>query len=332
MDVVRVDPKDGRLFAAWHEARAAGAGAGRENPPLWALPELAVMFGTAGSTYLREAYVAVDDGHVVGSAELTAPLRDNPAYLDLDVCVPVPHRRRGVGTVLYERILRRAGELGRTTLGVEIHQPFDAPDVPGQAFAARHGFVHRQSEIRRLLHLPVAPSLLDDLWAEASRRAAGYEVRTWTDACPDEYAEQYAYLKSLLTTEAPMGDLEYDAEVWDVDRLREQERETKDQGRTLVTAVAVATDGSLAGHTQIGVPGHDPGVTYQWDTLVLPAHRGHRLGLALKVANLRALAERFPEARWMNTWNAAENAPMVAVNDALGFRPVERLEEWQRTP
>lgn len=327
-----VDPEDEQSFAAWHQVMQAGASAGRDHPPLWMLPELAVTYRSAQTTYLREAYAAVDDGTVVGAGHLEAPLRDNPTHLDLGVFVPVPHRRRGVGTALYERILRRAGELGRTMLGTEIHQPFDAPDVPGLAFAAKHGFVRRQSEIRRVLDLPVTPSRLDELWAEASERMTGYLVRTWTDTCPDEYAEQYAYLKSLLMTEAPMGDLEYEAEQWDVDRLRENERESKDQGRTVLTAVAVAPDGSLAGHTQIGVPGHDPGMTYQWDTLVLPGHRGHRLGLALKVANLRALAGRFPDAQVMNTWNAGDNAPMVAVNDALGFRPVERLEEWQRTP
>ena len=32
----------------------------------------------------------------------------------------------------------------------------------------------------------------------------------------------------------------------------------------------------------------------------------------------------------IHTWNAAVNRPMLAVNDALGFRPVEATEAWQR--
>ena len=36
---------------------------------------------------------------------------------------------------------------------------------------------------------------------------------------------------------------------------------------------------------------------FQGGTLVVPARRGRRLGMAVKVANQRALAERFPEWR-----------------------------------
>jgi hypothetical protein len=37
-----------------------------------------------------------------------------------------------------------------------------------------------------------------------------------------------------------------------------------------------------------------------------------------------------PHARVVHTWNADVNAAMIAVNEAMGFRPVERLGEFQR--
>jgi hypothetical protein len=49
----------------------------------------------------------------------------------------------------------------------------------------------------------------------------------------------------------------------------------------------------------------------------------------MKLANLRQLREISPHTRYLNTWNADINAPMIAVNDALGFRAVEVLQEWQ---
>ena len=50
----------------------------------------------------------------------------------------------------------------------------------------------------------------------------------------------------------------------------------------------------------------------------------------MKVANLRAVLERHPGVRSISTWNAAENAPMIAVNDEMGFRVVAHAAYWLR--
>jgi hypothetical protein len=58
-------------------------------------------------------------------------------------------------------------------------------------------------------------------------------------------------------------------------------------------------------------------------------HRGHRLGLLVKAENLRMLRRHFPDTMTVTTWNAVSNRHMIAVNEALGFRPVERYQAWQ---
>lgn len=93
--------------------------------------------------------------------------------------------------------------------------------------------------------------------------------------------------------------------------------------------MAVTADGRLAGYTELKGSRQQPGRLDQRDTLVRPEHRGHRLGLALKLANLRALQSRTTAPATVHTWNAEANAPMIAVNDQLGFRPVEYQRVWQ---
>jgi hypothetical protein len=68
----------------------------------------------------------------------------------------------------------------------------------------------------------------------------------------------------------------------------------------------------------------------QGDTLALAEHRGHRLGTPVKVGNLRRLAEVSPATTCVSTWNADENAPMIALNEALGceVRAVNRT--WEK--
>jgi hypothetical protein len=52
--------------------------------------------------------------------------------------------------------------------------------------------------------------------------------------------------------------------------------------------------------------------------------------LALKLANLDHLAASVREVRVITTSNARENAPMIAVNDMLGFEVVAEGTFWQK--
>lgn len=331
MKITRVDPLDDNAFAAWHAAYAAGGAAGRVNPPIWTLPELKVAFldQNPDRSLDREAYSAIVDGEVVGALSIELPLHDNRQLAEFELHVPPQHRRKGVGSALFAELRRRVVELGRTSVVCPVIQPIGAEEVPGVAFAAKHGLTWRNTELRRLLELPVDSELLDSLMAEAEPHMAGYTIKAWQGRCPDEYAEQYAHLKSLLMTDAPTGEFTHEDEVWDVARLRAEEAIAEKQKREVLTAVAVAPDGSLAGHTQLAVPGAESGRTYQWDTLVLKSHRGHRLGVALKVTNLRILNADFKDRTTNETWNAEQNGPMNAVNEKLGFRALEQFQTWQ---
>ena len=65
-------------------------------------------------------------------------------------------------------------------------------------------------------------------------------------------------------------------------------------------------------------------------TVVEPKHRGHRLGLAIKLANLDLLAKSAPDVRVIVTGNASVNAPMIAVNEMMGFEVASEGNFWQK--
>ena len=59
-------------------------------------------------------------------------------------------------------------------------------------------------------------------------------------------------------------------------------------------------------------------------------HRGHRLGLLLKLAMMELLAATEPQLERIVTWNAQSNEHMIAVNEALGYTVFGQPNTWYR--
>ncbi len=119
-------------------------------------------------------------------------------------------------------------------------------------------------------------------------------------------------------------------EDWDADRVRYLARRALDMGRRLATTVAFDRDGAMIGYTEVGISSGTPHLGYQGATLVLREARGRRIGLRLKAANALHLRRSLPEVTSVRTWNAEENAPMLAVNHALGYVTDAVQREWQK--
>jgi len=264
-----------------------------------------------------------DGGALVGAGWITLPLRDNLDFAYIELFVLPSRRREGHGRALLEALLAASAERGRRTVLGEAAWPVGVTDAPAREFAEASGFELDILDAHRELLLPAEglPALVV---------APGYRVRSWRGTCPEEWVEEYADVRRLLVQEAPSGDAGLENEFWDATRVRHEEERWAEQRRTPQVSVALTEAGALVGHTQLLFPG-DSDEVYQWDTLVLPAHRGHGLGLALKVHTMHESADLLAGRRRIHTYNAASNAPMIRVNEALGFRQVAWVGEYVRT-
>jgi GNAT superfamily N-acetyltransferase len=246
----------------------------------------------------------------------------------VDLAVHPRFRRQGLGGTLHDQALELVAARGRTTLITEVDEPGPGT-APGREFALRHGWTCDLLETRRDLVLPPDERRLAALEAEARSASRGYDVVLWRNHTPDELLADRALLEQRMSTDAPHGDLPVEEERWDGARVREYEAAHVARGRTVLSAGAVA-DGRLVAFTDLQVPDADPSRAHQAGTLVLREHRGRRLGALLKAAVLRELAVAYPGVRRITTFNAEFNAPMVAVNEALGFRPAGQISTWSR--
>ncbi len=281
-----------------------------------------------------------------GAIQFAMPTADNRHIADDIYCqVRADARRSGIGTALWNQTVRIAAEHGRDTLlawsdhlvgaagDAERLRARDGNDeLPldrGSRFARSLGLTLAQVERQSRLDLPVPAARLAELRSQAEEHALpAYRIESWVGRVPDEHLERLAVMYRALSTDAPMGEVDWQPESWDAERVRHSDERKRRTGHSLYT-IAIAADGEVAGLTEIHVHDAHPHRPEQWTTVVGSAHRGHRLGLLIKAANLQLLASDQPAAKHIDTWNAGENDHMLAINTLLGFRPHANTGAWQ---
>ncbi|MEH0934276.1 GNAT family N-acetyltransferase [Micromonospora psammae] len=330
---------DGADRAAVDEAYRIGAAVSAaevpDYPPFCRRRFDALFHTPMPGTVTRWALARLD-GVPAGYLAVDLPQLDNTDNATADLVVHPELRRRGVGRALHEygvRLLREHGRKRVLAMAVAALPDGPARSAAGGAFAAAVGAQPALAEVRRRLDVAgVDHDALAAVLAEARSRAAGYRSVRWQGATPPEYVADVAYLDGRLMTDAPLGDVEWEPERVDAERVRGTERALEARGRRRYhLGVRHEASGRLVAWTLLDVGPSADWHAFQQITIVDPAHRGHRLGLLAKVENLSHLIAHEPAVRVVDTFNAAANSHMIAINERLGFRPVDAWTDWQLT-
>ena len=331
MEIRAVDVHDDAEFGRFHEILEAAVRHERPDAPPWTLREAAVEFRRPVTGERLNGWAAWEGDRMVGGAWACDFLLDNTDKSWMQVCVAPDDRGRGVGSALADFLAGRNARERRPVMIAESAYPLDAPaDHPYRRFAERHGFALASTEVRRVLELPVAGERLEELAAAAAPHHAAYRLETFTGSIPEALLPSLCAVRNQLAVDAPTGDIDYEPEAETPAVFLERGERLREQGRVRVTTVAIDGADEVVGYTDLVVSLDEPRHAHQWGTMVRRDHRGRRIGLAIKVANLRTLQRVHPRAERVHTGNAAVNEHMIAINEALGFRAVEALPEFQR--
>lgn len=330
-EVERERPEETGFVESFEIERAAQP-IDRPWAPAPDLAEARAWFTHVEESQKRVQFLAWAGARAVGLAGIDLPLTDNTDKAFCGVTVHPEFRRRGVGTALTEHLVAMAGEHGRTELVSGLNAPPDAgPDHPSRAFARAVGFSSANVEIERQLDLPVPADVLDRLDADAHERYAdAYTIEVFHDGVPDALLPSYCAAMNRLSVDAPTGDVDFEEESFTPEQFRRLLALGLSTGGHRVDALALTRDRQVAAYSALFLSGSSPDLAWQGGTLVTAAHRGHRLGTAVKITNLRRLADRYPPVERVLTDNAETNSYMVSINVALGFRIIAVKEMLQR--
>ncbi|MCV2392999.1 GNAT family N-acetyltransferase [Actinotalea sp. M2MS4P-6] len=291
-----------------------------------------------------------DPGAVDGFAAMMMPRGDNAHLAWLDVWVRPERRREGLGRRLLGEVEAIARADGRTTFLLATAHAREAPTHDADAlvpptgagrirasdaaarFALRAGYRLEQGERLSILRIPVRPEVLDPLHAGALTAAGdAYRPVAWVGDTPDEMVDDVALLLTHAGSDAPTAGLDLREDRWTAERVRQHELQARTAGRRIrIVGALHEASGRLVGLTTVSTNEAVPEAVEQGYTIVLAEHRGHRLGMLVKAEMLRLLGDDAPLARRLRTSNAEENAHMLAINVALGFRPHGVHGMWQK--
>jgi GNAT superfamily N-acetyltransferase len=334
VEVAVLDPADDALFDAWFKVIDASHEPLWPEEPGWQAVELRARLLPDCDPGERLVPLALRDagGELRAAAWVELPTYDNRSLAQVSLYVLPEFRRQGFGTALLGAAEELAVSEGRHTMGSWYDEPVgQRGSSGGRAFAGARGYRITQVQPRRDLRVPVDEAHLGALEAASLPHSDGYRVHTFSGPWPNVWLEDRVEFGVRMSTDAPRGDTSLEDEVWDEARVRAWEAMIEASDRLFLVAVAVLEEtGRPVSFTEIAVPRGAPEQAYQHDTLVLKEHRGHRLGTLVKLANLRVLAETSPATRNVVTHNADDNAPMIAVNEALGCVVVADNLTWEK--
>ncbi|MCE7008169.1 GNAT family N-acetyltransferase [Kibdelosporangium philippinense] len=295
-----------------------------ESPPPCPVDMVGSLRHAPPDTSLED-WVVRRDGRVLASLRLALPAGAPMVRVD-QLLVHPSVRRQGIGRTLYSYALERAAEHGREGItATVVEQLPDGPERdPGpSAFAAAVGAKRSESGagVHQWLDLELNNPLADGVPALAE----GYELVTWGTTTPEEYAIAVSKLELSLGG----ASLDIPDEQVETSYARRFEVMRVGRGRRAYhTGVVHTASGLLVGYTSISKTTGNPQHALQGMTVVHTTHRGHGLGIVIKLANLAQTLEHVPTLRMLETANAEGNAAMIAVNAAMGFRPDARWTTW----
>jgi GNAT superfamily N-acetyltransferase len=273
---------------------------------------------------IRDWLARSTDGRTVARGYVVRYEADTNKHLrDANIDVLAEHRRRGIARSLFREIVKAVDTADDIVIGFYTNDRVPA----AIEFLKRVGAKPKLTGHMNQLDLSQVDRAMVREWATID--PAGYRLE-WIDGdVPEALLKNVIVAYDTMNT-APRG--ESAMEDWNTtpEQIRDWDRSRRAacRARRIVLAVEDAT-GKTAGYTELS---YDPRVSHvilQQGTAVIPSHRGRGIGKWIKAAMLERATQDWPSARLIRTGNADSNAPMLAINTRLGFKPAWAQTIWE---
>lgn len=320
----RFEPKEAspEQWARFHAFRRRRHDESNAEEPFWSDEVNQMDLSRDDPQEIRPRLVADTGEEILAEASLQIPRPGSPGFesnqgiIYFQLYVLEQERGRGLGRSFLQPIAGLAREHGCRIIGTESQEPI------GEAAARSLGMEPRFAERKSRLDLGALDWAMVEGWAEnGARRNPGLELVRHLGMPPREQWPAYAQAITELFADIPWEGLEHGQVVVTPETLDDlDQRMALGNARVLSFQVLDAAGGVL-GLTEMGLWEGQPEHAWQWLTAVRAGARGKGIGRWLKAEMLLHVRTQHSRVRWVLTDNAGSNAPMLKINNELGFTP-----------
>ena len=236
------------------------------------------------------------------------------------------HRRQGIGRSWIPFALEIMVRHSCTTLSVGTEEK------SGHAFLKWLGAESKLTGAENRLQLADVDWAMLERWvADGRMRSPDTRMEVYDGRLPESMWEDYCPQLSFMLNTMPFENLDHGEIVVTPPMMAEWFARMDIAKRVGHWMLSREPDGVISGITDMVYSPHTPTIVNQGFTGVRPEARGRGLGKWLKGAMALHIRDLYPNARWFVTDNAGSNAPMLAINRAMGFRTYREGSEYQMT-
>jgi GNAT superfamily N-acetyltransferase len=225
-----------------------------------------------------------------------------------------PYRGKGIGKQLLQTVLEFAKRHDKSLIVKGVSEE------DGKKFARKLKAKEALSASENRLDVTKLDWDMVNQWAKEGPKWSPDSKLEFFEDCPEDIIEDYCRIYTKVLNQAPREDLEVGDWIVTPERRRDAEEQNRKNGSTWLTAVTRESDGDISGLTEVWyIPSKVP-LLFQDLTGVPEKYRGSGKGKWLKAIMLLEVKKRFPAITTVVTGNATSNAPMLSINERLGFK------------
>ena len=292
--------------------------------PVLPFEAMATRMRMTSPMFVRQRWaIWSEPSKIAATVTVNRSTQDNLNIRDVDVEVDPDHRRRGLGKKLLAKAVEACGSADDLVL-----QGWTMSRLPsGAAFAERVGAKPGLRMRNSQLDLGSIDRELIRTWAAIE--PPGYRIEFIDGDTPDDLMDNVVTAIRAINT-MPREDLQMEDWKITADTVREWERMGRARGQEHRMALVIEeSTGASAAFTEFFFDPRVPSILHQGGTATIQEHRGKGIGKWVKARMAQRVLDELPDARYIRTDNAGTNAAMLAINVAMGFKPVWESVIWQ---